>query len=166
MTGDRGSPQLSQTTVLGFAGWCHTLARQHPRSSLTQVHLPRRTMGRASIHRVEVVTDMSLALSWRWKRSTSPLAAGWQAMVRILVEPRRHELLPQVRLKLAATVGGDGRGHTEVSNPASNEGVCHGCCHDVCQWDNVRPACKAIHISQYVGKTLAGWKWSEKSMCT
>ena len=49
-------------------------------------------------------------------------------MVRILVKPGRQKLLPQVRLKLAATVGGDGHWHTEVSNPAGKEGIYHGCC--------------------------------------
>ena len=43
-------------------------------------------------------------------------------------------------------VGGDGHWHTEVSNPASKEGLCHGCCRDVCQWDNFRPARKAVEL--------------------
>ena len=71
-------------------------------------------------------------------------------------------MLPQVRLELAATVSGDGRWHTEASDPASEEGVCHGCGCDVCQWYYFRPACKAVHASQKVGKTLTGWKWSDK----
>ena len=53
-----------------------------------------------------------------------------------------HELLTQVRFDLAATVSGDGRWYTEASNPASEEGVCHGCGRDVRQWDDFRPACK------------------------
>ena len=83
-------------------------------------------------------------------------------MVRIHVEPRRQEFLPQVRRKLAATVSGDGRWHTKASNPASKECMCHRCGRDVCQWDNFRPAHKVVHASQNVGKTLAGWKWSNK----
>ena len=71
-------------------------------------------------------------------------------------------MLPQVRFELAATVGGDGRWYTEASNPASEEVVCHGCGRDVCQWYYFRPARKAVHASQKVGKTLAGWKWSNK----
>ena len=69
-----------------------------------------------------------------------------------------HELQPQVRFELAAMVSGDGCWYTEVSNPASEEGVCHGCGCDVCQWYYLRPARKAVHASQKVGKTLAGWK--------
>ena len=82
-------------------------------------------------------------------------------MVHIRVEPRRHELLPQVRIELAPTVSGDGRWYTEVNDPASKEGVCHGCGRDVCQCYYFRPACKAVRASQKVGKTFAEWKWSD-----
>ena len=93
-TNDRGSG-ISSTGSKNCPGIRRVVpytssAVQHPRSSLTLVRMPRRTMGRASIHHVDVVTDMRLALSWRWNCSTSPLAAGWYAMVRIRVEPRRH----------------------------------------------------------------------------
>jgi hypothetical protein len=49
-------------------------------SSLNAVRIPRRTRGSASVQ-WSCAWHMITALSVRWKRSTSPLAAGWWAVV-------------------------------------------------------------------------------------
>jgi hypothetical protein len=64
----RGSPYTSSAT-------------EACRSSLYAVRIPRRTKGSASVH-CWSAWYMMAAFSVRWKRSTSPLAAGLYAVFR------------------------------------------------------------------------------------
>jgi hypothetical protein len=64
----RGSPYTSSATD----------AR---RSSLNAVRIPRKTRGSASVH-CWSAWHMMAAFGDRWKRSASPLAAGWWAVAR------------------------------------------------------------------------------------
>jgi hypothetical protein len=50
------------------------------RSSLNAVRIPRRTRGSASVQ-CWSAWHMMAVFSVQWKRSTSPLAAGWWAVV-------------------------------------------------------------------------------------
>ena len=60
------------------------------KSSFTVVRMPSRTMGKNSYQLFGSPCAFKDALSWRWNLSMIPFAAGWYAVVRVRVLPRRE----------------------------------------------------------------------------
>jgi hypothetical protein len=116
------------------------------RSAMNDVRIPRRTRGSASFH-CWSAWHMMAAITVRWKRSMSPLAEGWWAVVRESWIP--HNLAWEWKScdKLTSLVGGDGLRATKAGYAAGQYGTSHSVGCAVWDGDDFWPVCEVVDCS-------------------
>ena len=73
-----------------------------------------------------------------------------------------HEAVPQGRLELRASIGGDSRGNTETRYPRNHKRLSHSLSSNVGDGDRLRPAGEPVNYCQQVGVTFAEGQGAEK----
>ena len=106
----------------------------------------------------------SAPLSWRWSRSTSPLAWGWYAVVRIRLQPSRA-----VRCRKRddskwppRSDSGDGARYAKPRNPMCDKRGGDRFGGDVRDWNGFWPACVLVNAGKHILLLAAGWKRSNQ----